>query len=324
MKLNFKLSLLIQVSLGISCAFFSNCIPSLEKVPAHQLLILETLACLSGNACNANLRSPTTVTTTGTGNQSPSGLSYSPASSIFIINIAITNLSPTVTGTVASYSISPTLPTGLAFNTTTGVISGTPTVISASTNYTVTATNSFGSVSVVVAIQVLNGKRIFVTAIGYKPGSSYTSAATADARCNADANRPAGPNPYKAMLVDTNRIASITPNIGDGQLDWVFKPNISYERPDGTIIGNTNVGSLLQFPLTNSIAVSGQYHTGLNGDWTTLTFGNCSNWTDGASLLGGSGVSGRAEFTTDGILNGAAAVSCGLSASGQQLLCVEQ
>lgn len=159
MKLNFKLTGLIPFSLGISFAFFSNCIPSLEKVPAHQLLILETLACLTENGCNSNSRSPTVVTPgtgTETGNQSPSGLSYSPASSSLVINIAITNLSPTVTGTVASYSITPTLPTGLAFNTTTGVISGTPTVLSASTNYTVTATNTFGSTTSILSIQVLN------------------------------------------------------------------------------------------------------------------------------------------------------------------------
>ncbi|MCG9876358.1 MAG: DUF1554 domain-containing protein [Leptospiraceae bacterium] len=327
MEINCKLYFTLKFFLGIFIAILFQCIPTLEKIPAHQLLLLETVACLSPSGCQARTES-TTVATTGTGNLSPSGLSYSPASSSLVINIAITNLSPTVTGTVASYSISPTLPTGLAFNTTTGVISGTPTVLSASSNYTVTATNSFGSATVVVTIQVLNGKRIFVTGIGYKPGSvvgnAYNSATTADTKCNSDASRPAGPNPYKAMLVDSTRRASITPNAGDGQLDWVFKPNMSYERPDGTAIGNSNANSLLQFPLTNSIFTAAQYHTGLNSDWTTLNLGNCSDWTDGTSLLNGSGVSGRAEYTTTAILNGAAAVSCGASATGQQLLCVEQ
>jgi hypothetical protein len=47
--------------------------------------------------------------------------------------------------TVSSYSIAPALPAGLTFNTTTGLISGTPTVAIGSTTYTITATNSVGS-----------------------------------------------------------------------------------------------------------------------------------------------------------------------------------
>ena len=57
----------------------------------------------------------------------------------------MTNNTPTASGgAVVSWSIVPSLPTGLAFNTTTGEISGTPTVISPSTVYTVTATNAGG------------------------------------------------------------------------------------------------------------------------------------------------------------------------------------
>jgi sugar lactone lactonase YvrE len=50
------------------------------------------------------------------------------------------------------YSISPTLPTGLSFNATTGTISGTPTVVTAATNYSITATNSSGISSTVISI----------------------------------------------------------------------------------------------------------------------------------------------------------------------------
>ncbi|MFL0163402.1 putative Ig domain-containing protein, partial [Aquirufa salirivi] len=60
----------------------------------------------------------------------------------------------TVTGTVTSYSISTPLPTGLLFNTTTGVISGNPSVTSPATDYTVTATNVTGSTTAVVRITV--------------------------------------------------------------------------------------------------------------------------------------------------------------------------
>jgi len=45
------------------------------------------------------------------------------------------------TGTLA-YSVSPTLPTGLSFNTSTGAITGTATVTSSATTYTVTVTDT--------------------------------------------------------------------------------------------------------------------------------------------------------------------------------------
>lgn len=85
----------------------------------------------------------------------PSSLSYaSPVS--YTVGAAIANNSPTVTGAVASYSISPSLPAGLSFNTTTGVISGTPSVASGASNYTVTATNSGGSTTSVLSVAVVS------------------------------------------------------------------------------------------------------------------------------------------------------------------------
>lgn len=67
----------------------------------------------------------------------------------------MTSLTPASTGgVVASYSILPSLPPGLAFSTTTGVISGTPLVPSVLTTYTVTATNTTGSATANVAIVI--------------------------------------------------------------------------------------------------------------------------------------------------------------------------
>jgi hypothetical protein len=45
------------------------------------------------------------------------------------------------------YSISPSLSSGLSFNTTTGLVSGRPTVAAAARTYTITGTNSIGSTS---------------------------------------------------------------------------------------------------------------------------------------------------------------------------------
>ncbi|PKB15170.1 putative Ig domain-containing protein [Flavobacterium sp. 5] len=88
--------------------------------------------------------------------EAPSNLSYG-SSKTFIINQAISTVTPTVSGNpVPTFEINPTLPEGLSFNTTTGVITGTPTALSSATDYTVTATNSAGSTTAIVSIQVSN------------------------------------------------------------------------------------------------------------------------------------------------------------------------
>ena len=109
-----------------------------------------------------------TVTATNTGGSTtanlvitvndiaPSNLSYNTPNT-FYKNAQILSLTPTVSGgTVVSYSISPSLPSGLTMNSSTGVISGTPSSISSATTYTVTATNTGGSVNTTLSIRVLN------------------------------------------------------------------------------------------------------------------------------------------------------------------------
>ncbi len=73
------------------------------------------------------------------------------------------NLTPTITsgGPITGYAVTGTpLPTGLTLNTSTGVISGTPTVLSPATNYTITGTNATGSTAVIINITVLLGKPV--------------------------------------------------------------------------------------------------------------------------------------------------------------------
>jgi hypothetical protein len=62
------------------------------------------------------------------------------------VNTAISGYTISSTGgTIASYAISPAAPAGLTFNTTTGLLTGTPTVVAPSTAYTITATNATSS-----------------------------------------------------------------------------------------------------------------------------------------------------------------------------------
>lgn len=89
----------------------------------------------------------------GGGAPPPSGFSYS-APPAFVVNQQITPLNPTIQGTVSGYSISPSLPTGLSIAASTGVISGTPTVVSSRTSYTVTASGPGGNTTTQLSIVV--------------------------------------------------------------------------------------------------------------------------------------------------------------------------
>jgi len=90
--------------------------------------------------------------------QAPSHLSYVAASATYPVGAAITANSPTSSGgTVASYSVVPTLPWGLNLDGASGVISGIPTVPTPQASYTVTAYNAGGSTSTALSITVTDG-----------------------------------------------------------------------------------------------------------------------------------------------------------------------
>ncbi|MFZ0703794.1 MAG: choice-of-anchor D domain-containing protein [Candidatus Acidiferrales bacterium] len=83
----------------------------------------------------------------------PSGLSY-PSPSSATVGTAITPLSPAVTGTITTYSVTPALPPGLSLNATTGVISGTPTASTVEATYSITASNAAGSTAFDLSLTV--------------------------------------------------------------------------------------------------------------------------------------------------------------------------
>ncbi len=85
----------------------------------------------------------------------PAGLTYSENPASYPVNSAITPNTPSSTGgAIDSYSVDIPLPTGLSLDPDTGIISGTPTAITASATYTITGTNNSGSTTCEVVIEI--------------------------------------------------------------------------------------------------------------------------------------------------------------------------
>jgi len=130
---------------------------------------------------------------------------------------------------------------------------------------------------------------------------------------------------YKALLVDgVTRVASQTPLLGDGQVDWVLSPYTSYANSNGTEVWVTDQVALLgvrsgtsgslKAPLDEGSVDAGTdlVWVGINPDWTSSA-SNCSGWT-ASSAQGTADQIGRLTFIP-------VAVDCSQLHS---LLCVEQ
>lgn len=197
--------------------------------------------------------------------------------------------------------------------------------------YAVAAENSLNQKEGVLSEEVfftpaMKTLKTYVTAVTYSI-PSIGSIAGADTICNNDSGKPVGGSFYKALLVDETgcigstpcRRASITANIGDGQIDWVFKPNTNYVRSDGvTPIMTTNVNGLFIFgTLTNgwtSAALTGI--SGMSGTWVTFAGLTCTNY----SLNSGSVTTTQYQQTGSVSLSNATLVC----ANPYYLLCIEQ
>lgn len=111
-----------------------------------------TLSCTVTNAANLASSGSKTLDIIDV---APAGLAYSSNPATYYANVAITPNAPSSTGgTVVSYAVNPALPTGLSLDTTTGVITGTPTAQTAQATYTITATNSGGAATTGLVITV--------------------------------------------------------------------------------------------------------------------------------------------------------------------------
>ncbi|MFV5692100.1 fibrinogen-like YCDxxxxGGGW domain-containing protein [Flavobacterium sp. LT1R49] len=154
----------------------------------------------------------------------------------YLLNSPITNLVITNLGAaVGSYSVSPALPTGLILGTD-GSISGTPTVTSVITTYTITGTNACGNNTTVVIIAtgyLLNkyGKSVSDPLLAInKNGAVVTGKGLNSFGRTMDAPLPKDGISSARAALNVLNIKQGFPLSPDG-IYWITNPNINSGTP---------------------------------------------------------------------------------------------
>jgi hypothetical protein len=84
----------------------------------------------------------------------PNHLSY-PNPAAGTVGTPFGPLVPTVAGTVEHYAVTPALPSGVALDSKSGVIAGTPSAVTTLAPYTITASSLHGNTSVILLLTVV-------------------------------------------------------------------------------------------------------------------------------------------------------------------------
>ena len=206
---------------------------------------------------------------------------YSPYSFLRYVPISI---SPVIVGNVTNCTVSPALPAGLSLNSTTCAITGSVSVLQSATDYTVTATNSGGSRTTKISIEV---RTISTTALNVWGQPDFNSSINSDglflpSSVKVDANGVYIVDSYnsRVLFYPTN---STTPTRIYGQLgkyttsdankggisaDSLNYPNFVETDATGVYIADLRNSRVLYYPGTSTTAtrVYGQ-----GGSFTTAT-----------------------------------------------------
>ena len=91
----------------------------------------------------------------------PSAMSYTPSSVIATNGFTNISSSPSYSGdSIISFSVAPAFPSGVSLNTSSGLISGIPSVVSSQTTYTITGSNTGGSTNATFTLTINKGTGI--------------------------------------------------------------------------------------------------------------------------------------------------------------------
>ncbi|MFI5160154.1 MAG: MBG domain-containing protein, partial [Sphingobacteriales bacterium] len=169
-------------------------------------------------------------------------ISYTPSTNVYTAGTAIPTLTPTVGGGAAdSYSVDP-LPAGLSFDTATGIITGTPTTVTAINTYTVTAisaANGNGTTTITLTVNPA------APAISYNSLNTFTYG-TAIAPLNPTSSGGAVDSYSVSPALPTGLSIDPTTGIISGT------PTAAIAAADYTVTA-TNVTSTATFPVNITV-----------------------------------------------------------------------
>lgn len=196
-------------------------------------------------------------------------ISYSPSTINGVISTLVTSLTPTNSGgMVATWTISPSLPAGLRINSSTGVISGTPTVTAASASYTVTGTNATGSATASVTVAVAG-------AAATVPNAPTIGTATATGATTATVAYTAPGSDGGATI--TTYTATSSPGSITGSLSQAGSGTISVTGLTAgttytfTVVATNSVGNSSPTAASNSITTTSGSTSGLVPTFSAVT-----------------------------------------------------
>ena len=223
------------------------------------------------------------------------------------------SITPTMTGTLSNFSISPSLPTGLSISSSTGVISGTPTRVMAPTTFTITAQASDGSTvtgTIVFEIGIRFTVNVLTDASDQTPGDE--SCATAAAQCSLRAaaeesnaltgiltyiDLPAGTVAPTTNISFSSRVVLTGLGAGTSIVNSASgaTPVLSFSGSSVTLDGLTVSGGIAN-------AVTTYNGLGISSTATSLTLKNCTV-TSNQSTAGGGTVNGIGVYQSGGTLS---------------------
>ena len=220
---------------------------------------------------------PTTTTTTTIPIASPT-IALSSTSMVVTVGETLTSYSVLSTGgPVATYSVSPSLPAGLTFNSSTGRISGTPSAAMTTTTFTITATNTSGSATRTFSLQVkppFTGYAISAGGVGADRANAMTPLSDGSIIVSGFISQSAtfGSATLQPTSVDGNSyLAKVSPTG-----EWLWAQIVSHgTRTVYGAAGGELAGIQVDAFADDSIIVTGAFNGTVTFGSTTLT-NSCS------------------------------------------------
>ncbi len=208
---------------------------------------------------------------------------------------------PTFSGSLATgYTISPTLPTGFSFDTSTGFVSGSPTVASQTRNYLVTVTNPAGSTTATLSMGVVDlgfGTSDLTPSASSTVLNSYAKVTDASIAVNATSVNVSDPTKFtagKRILIiqtqDKNK-TSFNWEIARISSSWTGNNPVTLSSGLTKSYTSNNTGIITQavtFPEYNNVTLAaGKTLTASSWDETTGTGGILAFEAKGTVTLNG-------------------------------------